>query len=330
MINLQEICTTYALPSLSYAIHKKDWTIITDALWRRHIDYSEQVTTNDIYHIWSCSKSIFTLLVGKLVEQWVVDRNTTIQEILPDKTLDTNIKNISIKQLLSHTSWITHTLIQDKALYKKLHGILDPRKWRVVIFDYIKEQKTSKDKIYMYSNTNYCIAGFLLETITQKSVEELFDSILFRPLWLNSFWFWPCGISTPPKKTRWHTMEGISSSKDNPPALNPAGRLHCTPSDCVKILMTLTDNNTFLKESTKKEIQTKYSERYWLWIAILDTYKNHKNILYHRWSNTLNMCTVWIDPLNSWSVAIYTNQWWENADNACWVIFDKISDLHLL
>ncbi len=116
---------------------------------------------------------------------------------------------------------------------------------------------------YEYSNSNYIIAGAILEKLNDISWEELIEKRLFKPLGMTSTGFGPMGSRDNIEQPWAHQIvddDLIPVYADNPPVLGPAGRVHCSITDWAKyaifILAGVRGKSLLLKPSTIKELIT--------------------------------------------------------------------------
>ena len=74
----------------------------------RRLGTDTPVTINDRFHIGSDTKAMTALLAGMLVEEGKFRWNTTVGEIYPELVdkMSKGVKDITLEQLLSHTSGI--------------------------------------------------------------------------------------------------------------------------------------------------------------------------------------------------------------------------------
>ena len=91
---------------------------------------------------------------------------------------------------------------------------------------------------FIYSNTNYILAGLMIETIMSRPYEELMREELFAPLGMTSAGFGAPGNVDELDEPRGHTADGEvvepSSSADNPQVFAPSGTVHCSLGDWAK------------------------------------------------------------------------------------------------
>lgn len=140
------------------------------------------ISTKNRFCIGSVTKMFTSVVVLKLQEKGLLNINDSIYHYLPShKFID---GNITIKQLLNHTSGLTDILkngflnapfsdpygdYSDKVLYSKIDTI-----------DFVKGSRFS------YCNTNYFLLCKIIERVTDKSYEANLQELIFNPLKLKN------------------------------------------------------------------------------------------------------------------------------------------------
>jgi D-alanyl-D-alanine-carboxypeptidase/D-alanyl-D-alanine-endopeptidase len=181
--DIQELMQRAQVPGMAVAIFNKDHTV-----YKKTFGYSNAETkaplkpTTNIYGA-SLSKSVFALLVMKLVEQGKLDLDKPLQEYLPEpiydylhlkkwhddySTLknDTLYKNITARMCLDHTSG-----------FPNWRWDLPDQKLRVI---------NTPGKRYSYSGEGMVYLQVVLEKMLGKSLEQMADEMIFGPLGMKS------------------------------------------------------------------------------------------------------------------------------------------------
>ena len=170
---LEKIRAEHNLPSLA-AITIVDGEISTiGATGLRKFNGTAKVTTQDKWHIGSCTKSMTATLAATFIEEGKLKWDTTIQEILGQKfKVRDEYKSVSIKTLLTNRSgipgsapsriWIKATSQSGKRNIKKRRT------------QFAKDLLTMNPEFkpgtnYAYSNSGFVVVGVMLETIAGKS-----------------------------------------------------------------------------------------------------------------------------------------------------------------
>jgi len=165
---------------------------------------SQSPMTNDTpIYIASITKLYTATIIMKLYEDNRLSLDDPMSKYLPEKIIHNihvykgrNYSNeITIKQLLAHTSGIADYYSEKSKDGKNFFDIFlgDPeRKWTVS--DTIErarndlKPKFSPGKDVSYSDTNYQLLGLIVESITHKPLNSIYEEIIFRPLSLKHTW----------------------------------------------------------------------------------------------------------------------------------------------
>ena len=93
---------------------------------------------------------------------------------------------------------------------------------------------------FLYSNAGYAVAGVMAERVTGEAWEDLMQRMLFEPLGMASAGFGAPGVIDEP---RGHVVGWLLTTPmepgpaaDNPPAIGPAGIVHCSLPDWAKFI----------------------------------------------------------------------------------------------
>ena len=165
----------------------------------------QKVDEHTLYDVASLTKILATLpLIMELEEKGVVDLNSTLGEVLPEYA-DSNKKNITLKQMLSHygrlKAWIPFYLkTLDEAskpkdsLYtatkkpgfsiKVADNLYLKDSYKDSMFHIIKESPLRKKWKYKYSDLPYYILKQYLEKYYGKGLDQLVQDHFYRPMGL--------------------------------------------------------------------------------------------------------------------------------------------------
>jgi len=153
-------------------------------LYSRAIGFAdmEAAIRNNIdtkFRIGSISKTFTATLIMQAVEQGKIGLDETIDSYFPRIQ---NAKKITVRQLLNHRSGITS--FTDRNYFSwhtkplKKAALLDSIVHKGVDF----EPNTD----YAYSNSNYVLLSFILESIFENSYDQIIDQQIVRPLKLSN------------------------------------------------------------------------------------------------------------------------------------------------
>ncbi|MFN3834855.1 MAG: serine hydrolase domain-containing protein [Glycocaulis sp.] len=204
------------------------------------------VTPDDLWHIGSNTKAMTATLAARLVEQGYIGWDTTIAEALEGLELDIHpdLARTDLVALLSHRSGITANAGLVTAL--RLAGTDSGRDAvadRLVYARAVLGEPGGAPGDFLYSNAGYVIAAMMLEQVSGHSYEALMAREVFEPLGMESAGWGPPGRAGDADQPRGHrpgmfglTVAEPGAGADNPPAMNPAGRVHMTMTDLLAFL----------------------------------------------------------------------------------------------
>lgn len=146
------------------------------------------VTPCQPFLIASISKVFTAAAAYRLADQGMLDVESPVSSLLDAETLDNiaNAGDVSISDLLSHRSGIPdfYTLAFELARINRLE-----QGWsKEDVLDFVRGRPATHEagSSYHYSNTNYLLLSMVLETVTGKSLEDIYHQEVFTPLELGS------------------------------------------------------------------------------------------------------------------------------------------------
>lgn len=186
----------------------------------------EPVEPTDRFRVASISKTITAIVALQLVDAGLVGLDDPVGELVARYVgvtpADPDVAGLTLRRLLSHTTGFAvseHLYFGNGAVScadaaaRVLSGSLPPAAG------------------YRYSNSNYCVAGLLIEALTGKTYERVVHEQLLTPLGIDGMRFTstyelgPDEVDHRPSPNR-NFME----------ALGAAGAWNATPADLVVIL----------------------------------------------------------------------------------------------
>lgn len=162
------------LPGASIVIVKDGEIIHTQGYG--HDSEGNPLTERSLMNIGSVSKSFTVFAVLQLVDEGAVQLDDPVVRHLPDLTMDDHrFQQVTIRQLLSHTSGIPNPIIVPKAdsLDK---GVERLHQWKL---------QSNPGNRYSYSNANYWVLAWLVENISGMEFAAYLDAKLFTPLGMD-------------------------------------------------------------------------------------------------------------------------------------------------
>ena len=323
---LEPIRHKYGLPAMAGAIVTGHGLQALGAVGVRKAGTDVAVTIDDKWHLGSDTKAMTAAIIGALVERGKLRWETTLEDVFPDlaRPMPAALQKVTLLQLLSHRAGLPAN-----TLWGLIPRTGTTRDQRLAVLKAMASVSLASEPgtKFLYSNLGYVIAAAMAEQAADASWEDLMKTILIEPLGMASVGYG--GLGTPGKIDQpWpHLPDGKPAAEngpdiDNPPALGPAGRVHCTLGDWAKFiadaLRGARGERALLRPETYKTLQTPpFGDPYALGWGIAEREWGGGTVLTHAGSNTMNFAVAWLAPLRDFAVLVVTNQGGESASKAC-------------
>lgn len=249
------------------------------------------LTTNHLMGIGSITKSFVAATLLLLYEDGLLDLGDSIGKFVGPYP---NIPgNVTIRQLLSHRSGINDYLNENPAMIDALFAHLDST-WvaDTILNHYVLAPNFPVGTDWSYSNTNYLLAGRIIESLTGQAWHQVVRQRLLDPLGLTHTFAYPWEKPAPqPFSHMWADLIGNGTVQDwqgfglsDVSLFSAAGSAGCligTPEDLVLFSERLYGGH-LLKASTLAEMQVDYLQngsksRYGLGTATFELSQNLDN-----------------------------------------------------
>jgi CubicO group peptidase (beta-lactamase class C family) len=170
------------VPSVSLAVVKGGKLVYAHAYGKAHIDPDKPATPDMRYSIGSISKQFTAAAILLLQEQGKLKLDDPVGKYVPDLTRG---DEVTIRQILSHTSgyqdyWPEDYLMTTMMQPTTAQQIIDTWAKKPLDFD--------PGTQWQYSNTNYVIAGLIVEKLSGQKLTDFLGEHIFRPLGMKSVW----------------------------------------------------------------------------------------------------------------------------------------------
>jgi len=346
---LEPVRVRFELPALAAAVVRNGRIVASGAVGTRRAGSVIPVTLDDRFHIGSDTKAMTSLLAATLVEGGKIRWDSTVAEIFPElvATMDSELKAVTLEQLLSHTSGIpsdndTHVKLQLQSFAQDHKNLDELRYW--LVGQLAKQPLQSKPgRHFAYANMGYMLAGAMLERVSGKTWEELIVERVFDPLGLKSAGLGPqstlgridapVGHESLPDGTLKAMLAGPNG--DNPEVIGPAGTAHLSVLDFAtwaawnagdgKRGPALVRPDTLRKLHTKvidmppkpdAPVGTPSSGSYgYGWVTVTPPFAQEP-FLFHGGSNEMNVAYIMLQPKHDFGIVMMTNVGGQKADQA--------------
>jgi D-alanyl-D-alanine carboxypeptidase len=178
----EDVLAKTGVPSASLAIVQHGVIVYTHAYGKAKLDPAVEATPSMRYSIGSISKQFTAAAILLLEQQGKLSIDDPVSKYIPDLT---RADEVTIRMLLSHTSGYQDFWPEDYVMPPMLKAttaqhILDV--WGKKPLDFDPGAK------WQYSNTNYVIAGRIVEQVSGMPLMEFLQQHVFKPLDMRQVW----------------------------------------------------------------------------------------------------------------------------------------------
>ncbi len=221
------------------------------------------LTKDNIFDIASVSKTFTAVAILKLEEKGKLKLDDKITKYLPDLPY----KNVTIRQMLSHTSGIIE--FQKPIIRKEIQGKNVNNTQMKNVFVKIKPKLDfTPGTKWSYSNTNYLFLAMIIEKVSGKSYAQFIDKYIFRKAKMKDSYVLESGVPNNKKgriverfyrdgllspiyinANKLGFMKRYKSTYDN---TTGSGKIHSTARDLLKYHKALQKGKLLKKQSLQK------------------------------------------------------------------------------
>ncbi len=298
------------------------------------------VTTEDRWHLGSCTKTMTATLMGLLEDARSLPMAQRLSVALPKaaKRMDAGWRDVTLLQLLQHRGGAPADVPPDLWACIRLEP-LEPRAARALLTKSTLEAPPPHEpgSGYVYSNTGYAVAGHVAEVHTDNDWEDLLRRDVFEPLGMKDSGFGAPG-SAKKRDQPWGHVPGDDGARpvppgpmaDNPPGIGPAATVHATLEDWAKfvrlhLLGARKVPDLLLSPRAFHQLHTPPAGQSYAagWMVTTQPWakgpgrEDTGRVLTHSGSNTMWYATVWVAPERGFAVLATCNQGGADAAAAC-------------
>ncbi|HZW10149.1 MAG TPA: serine hydrolase domain-containing protein, partial [Phycisphaerales bacterium] len=321
---LESIRARHGLPALAALVTTADRTVAIGAAGVREVGGETPVTTDDLWHLGSCTKSMTATVAAILVEQGKIEWDTTVGQVFGGEFEDLHegFRAATLEQLLRHRAGCsTPPPAAAWAEAWKQEGSLRMQRDRFVRAVLAEPPAYEPGTERAYSNQGYAVAGAMLERAwggEATTWEELAEELLFAPLGMTTAAFGAPGSAEAVDQPRGHVegpVPGLPPKavppgphSDNPPAISPAGRAHMALEDWARYVREHLRGRHGRSELLPREAwehlhSDPFGEGYGLGWGVLGRAWGG-TVITHSGSNTMWYCVVWASPEKGFAVLV--------------------------
>lgn len=232
-------------------------------IWKGTAGISEpgvNITSDMVFAIGSITKNFIATIILQLAEADSLSINDQLYKWLPH--YDNVDSNITIKQLLNHTSGIynyTDNPAFSAALNSDLNRLWQPEE----LMQFVAVPNFPAGTSWRYCNTNYLLLGMIIKKITRTSLSEQLRTRFFTPLGMTETYVFSQDTMNIPFAHNWIDLNGDGIKDDASfiprtaifSAAGAAGELISRPDNLLKWSRNLY-KGVFLSQSSLNQMLT--------------------------------------------------------------------------
>ncbi len=220
---LESIRARHGVPAIAALVMERGGVVASGCAGRRA---REPVGTNDAWHLGSCGKAMTATVIARLIEERRLAWKTTMASVFPELAAEMHVamRAVTVRQLLDHRSGLPANTTAGSAFTRGIDRHAPPGAQRLEITAEALSAAPAgmPGETYAYANTNYLIAGAVIERITGQTWEHTMHELLFTPLGMAT-----AGFGQP---------DDGNAATALPAYYGPAGDVHCSLADWAKFV----------------------------------------------------------------------------------------------
>jgi CubicO group peptidase (beta-lactamase class C family) len=233
---LEKIRQEEKLPAIAASVIINGDIYAKAAVGTRKYGTENWVTVNDKFLIGSCGKAFTATLSAILINEGLLQWDTSVGEVFPEIIMHPEWESITIQQLLTNRSGYaddadSKLLPNDQLmpLWNDNNPPMDMRSSYMKIAINIKPRQPPNE-VVIYANSGFLIAGAMLEKLANKSFENLMQEKLFNPLALKTAGYGSPATIDPISQPYGH-FANSPIKKDFPDYISPMGNVAISIGD---------------------------------------------------------------------------------------------------
>lgn len=182
----------FDVPGIAFGMINNDTVVYADAHGLRNLQTKRPMNARSVFHMASVSKPFVATAIVQLVEQGKIDLDEKLTHYLPYfEMADERYKDISIRQMLAHTSGIPNTgdYEWDKPQYDEGAAERYVRSHKTLTLDFTPGEK------YSYSNPAFDILCDVIAKVSDLPFEDYMKKNIFEPIGMKNSTFYKPEVS---------------------------------------------------------------------------------------------------------------------------------------
>ncbi len=247
-----EVLEKTGAPSASIAVVRDGKLAYAHAYGLANLEMKTPATPSMRYSIGSISKQFTAAAILMLQEEGKLSLDDKVVRWLPELT---RAKDVTIREILSMTSGYQDFWPQDYVM----PGMLNPATPQEIMAGWAeKPLDFEPGSRWQYSNTNYVIAGAIVERVAGMPLIDLLQKRVFGPLGMTTVFntdLAPLTAGDPQRYMRYALGPVRPAPKEGKGWMFAAGELAMTPSDLARWDISMIDK-TVLQPASYRAMQT--------------------------------------------------------------------------
>lgn len=183
---LNDYTTTFTKGGAVALVQRSDGSVYSGAVGESHPGTNLSVDMS--MAVGSITKNFTAVLTLKLIEEGRLHFDDNIHDIIPEWTSDKINGNVTVKQLLGHSSGIENPLPGADGLFNR--ALQNPTEEITLqeYFEAVGEPVFEPGTQYDYSNANYMLLGLIIEKVAGTAYYTHLREEILSPLQLTNTW----------------------------------------------------------------------------------------------------------------------------------------------
>ena len=189
---LEQALSDSVSPGATAAVLTADGHLWTGAKGISDIENNIPTSASDRFNAGSAAKTFTATVIMQLVEEGKLSLEATLDQYLPDSVTSKipNSDQITLRQLLSHTSGINNAVMSEYDQDMLNNPSLAFEQWTpgdmLSRYTYNREPSFPPNTKIDYNNANYFLLGFVVESVTNSTLAHEVQERIIEPLGLEN------------------------------------------------------------------------------------------------------------------------------------------------
>ena len=261
---LENLVTKHRFPAALASVRGRDGQVRNHTAGVGDLKTRSEVPVDGYVRIGSNTKTFTAVLVLQLVEEGKVELDAPVEKYLPGliRGNGNDGRRITVRQVLQHTSGLPNytNFFADKGLEPFQHTYFQPlESLRIAL----RQKRSFKPGTkWEYSNTNYTVAGLIVEKVTGRPYIEELNKRIIQKIGLQHTYMPNVGDQSvrEPHPKGYHVDDPKKPLKDfteSDPSFGwAAGQMIARPSDVNRFFLALLNGELIGKKMLKEMQQT--------------------------------------------------------------------------